>query len=438
MAVLSPAPPELRGLLAAAKAAPDDDAPRLVVADWLEEHGGEVARDLAEMIRAQCTLLNLFAAAASPARPGAVRRLLVACEHVQGRGGAPWLRAGGAPDAPELDALHRQTLHLAFGRLAELLRPLGPLGPHQWPRGLARADLYPEALGDGDAYADSLAGQMLGGLRLMRGWEGAEDRLAGARLLGGLIALDLSDLEYRHVPGPALLASPHLAGLRRLNADCRALGDEALAAILRAAPWRLTELSLSHNNLTATGVRALARSPALAGLTSLNLGESRIGVNGARALARAPFLGKLQVLNLAGCGLGPQGLRELLGAGGYRGPAALDLSRCRLGREGVEVLLRAPGLENLVALSLAHNGLDRRAFELLGASPRLAKLLLLDVSARGGEAAAGEELTASPHLGGLLWGRRADNGEWARRETTAVEAGVVYVLRGLLTEAPPF
>ncbi|MHB1424636.1 MAG: TIGR02996 domain-containing protein [Gemmataceae bacterium] len=37
---------------------PDDDAPRLIFADWLEEQGdaGSVAR--AEFIRAQCALTN--------------------------------------------------------------------------------------------------------------------------------------------------------------------------------------------------------------------------------------------------------------------------------------------------------------------------------------------------------------------------------------------
>jgi uncharacterized protein (TIGR02996 family) len=40
-------------LLRAIVAAPDDDAPRLVYADWLDEHG-EAAR--AEFIRLQCKL----------------------------------------------------------------------------------------------------------------------------------------------------------------------------------------------------------------------------------------------------------------------------------------------------------------------------------------------------------------------------------------------
>jgi uncharacterized protein (TIGR02996 family) len=56
----TPARPELLALLANVLARPED-APRLVLADWLEEHGSpeEVAR--AELIRLQC--------AASPGAP---------------------------------------------------------------------------------------------------------------------------------------------------------------------------------------------------------------------------------------------------------------------------------------------------------------------------------------------------------------------------------
>src|SRR3954447_12536788 len=41
---------ELVGLLAACKDAPDDDAPRLILADWLEEHG---EADRARFVRLQ-------------------------------------------------------------------------------------------------------------------------------------------------------------------------------------------------------------------------------------------------------------------------------------------------------------------------------------------------------------------------------------------------
>jgi uncharacterized protein (TIGR02996 family) len=49
-----------RSFLQAMIAAPEDDTPRLVYADWLEEHGqGEADRDRAEFIRAQCELARL-------------------------------------------------------------------------------------------------------------------------------------------------------------------------------------------------------------------------------------------------------------------------------------------------------------------------------------------------------------------------------------------
>src|SRR5262245_39832565 len=44
---------ELRRLLEAAKADHYDDGPRLALADWLEEHGGEADRARAEVIRLQ-------------------------------------------------------------------------------------------------------------------------------------------------------------------------------------------------------------------------------------------------------------------------------------------------------------------------------------------------------------------------------------------------
>ena len=43
--------PEYRQLVNAVRAAPDDDLPRLVLADWLEEHD---APEWAEFIRVHC------------------------------------------------------------------------------------------------------------------------------------------------------------------------------------------------------------------------------------------------------------------------------------------------------------------------------------------------------------------------------------------------
>jgi uncharacterized protein (TIGR02996 family) len=38
---------------------PDDDAPRLVFADWLQEHGGPAGAARAELVRVQCEAARL-------------------------------------------------------------------------------------------------------------------------------------------------------------------------------------------------------------------------------------------------------------------------------------------------------------------------------------------------------------------------------------------
>src|SRR5436189_1203112 len=50
--------PEEAGFLADIIAHPADNAPRLIYADWLEEHGDEAGRARAEFIREQIRLAN--------------------------------------------------------------------------------------------------------------------------------------------------------------------------------------------------------------------------------------------------------------------------------------------------------------------------------------------------------------------------------------------
>ena len=45
--------------LQAIREAPNDDAPRLIYADWLEEQGGAARKARADFIRAQCRLAQL-------------------------------------------------------------------------------------------------------------------------------------------------------------------------------------------------------------------------------------------------------------------------------------------------------------------------------------------------------------------------------------------
>src|SRR3954452_11321039 len=76
--------PALRSLLAAAKAEPHGDAPRLVLADWLDDHG--------EPERAEFVRLQLALAPGAPALDAEHRRELERrCRELLGRHGGCWL-----------------------------------------------------------------------------------------------------------------------------------------------------------------------------------------------------------------------------------------------------------------------------------------------------------------------------------------------------------
>src|SRR5262245_39892226 len=93
---------------------PEDDAPRLVYADWLDDHG---EADRAELIRAQCRV-NALAGEAGWLRDEAYRDEWL--RHPGSRGG--WLErlsfAVGPPPCPEELALRRRAADLiaAHGR----------------------------------------------------------------------------------------------------------------------------------------------------------------------------------------------------------------------------------------------------------------------------------------------------------------------------------
>ncbi|HEY1066638.1 MAG TPA: TIGR02996 domain-containing protein, partial [Pirellulales bacterium] len=59
--------PSAQPFLDAIRAAPEDDAPRLIYADWLDEQGDESSRDRAAFIRAQCAAGSLWQTSPAPA-----------------------------------------------------------------------------------------------------------------------------------------------------------------------------------------------------------------------------------------------------------------------------------------------------------------------------------------------------------------------------------
>jgi uncharacterized protein (TIGR02996 family) len=228
---------------------PDDDLPRLVYADWLDEHG-DPAR--AEFIRVQCELAR---APTDPPR----RTELLAREH-------------------ELRTAH------AHVWLAEW----------QGLRGVAWGNFE---RGFVDTFHVGAVSEFV---------------LSSEQALRAVPVCRLSLRSARTSDLRTLVSSPVMAYLPALSVDGCNFGN-AGAEVLAAAPAArsLRRLSLTRDQIGDRGTQALAESPHLAGLQSLDLVGNRIGDTGAEALAAATGWDHLTHLDVAENPIGREGMAVL-------------------------------------------------------------------------------------------------------------------------------
>jgi uncharacterized protein (TIGR02996 family) len=315
-----PGRPELLALLQAAKDSPGDDLPRLVLADWLDDHGDP---DRAEFVRVQVERArvaeNDTRRAGLEARERALRE----------RHEAGWM--GPVHELTEASAFHRGLLHVEIR-----------------PRELFSRAVSAWLSGESSAWAERLTVYQLTA-------KGA-GRLAGLPFLANLTALSVSGSL-----GPegtrSLLGSPHLTQLRELDLGSAGVGAAGTRAL---ASWpglaRLTALSLSGNSVGDAGARALAESPHLARLAALKLAANQITQAGARALAASPHLAGLRRLDLGNNYLLDAGVAALAGSPHLANLTHLSLWFTAVGSSGAAALARSPHLGNLVELDLTANG----------------------------------------------------------------------------------
>src|SRR5262249_2881948 len=194
--------------------------------------------------------------------------------------------------------------------------------------------------------ARALAGSpALGGLRVLRlggnqiGLEGAE-ALAASPAVAGLAVLGLTrnDLGPRAAEGPA--NSGHLGGARDLGLREHRTLDTGPAALARSPVLRLSGLGLAHADPGPEGMRALARSPGMAGLAFLDLfDDNEVGDAGLRVLAGSAHMSGLRGLGLYAVRGSAAGVRALASSPHPGHPGALALSHTRLD----EAAARGPG-----------------------------------------------------------------------------------------------
>src|SRR5262249_43160594 len=286
--------PELLAMLRNIKDDPEEAAPRLALAVWLQERGdprGEFIRAQVEATR----LLNQEDPWYASMRWDKAPSMEVGYALQWGEGATPEARARW-DRAIALLARHGASWPGPF---------TGPGGRAKFRRGLLRVELplraflarHRQALVGTEAWAwvEALAVQF--GDHHRAAEEAA--RVAAAPALAEVAFLDL----YQCHVGPggirALVASPYLGGLRWLNLESNSLGADGAAAVA-ACPGLagLTSLSLKNNGLGDAGVAAVAESPHLRRLRTLDLGTNGATPRGAKALARSPLPAGLTNLGL--------------------------------------------------------------------------------------------------------------------------------------------
>jgi uncharacterized protein (TIGR02996 family) len=180
-----------------------------------------------------------------------------------------------------------------------------------------------------------------------------------------LSCLHLSGNRLSHEAIAVLAESRLLGQLETLHLDYNILGD---AGAISIRDWpslpRLKRLSLRRNQFFAGGMQALAEAPALRGLISLNLFDNISCDAGAIALAAGDWP-CLRALNLRFNGIGDLGVRAIAQAKSLGHLTHLDLTTNRITAAGGRALAESSALANLSRLDLLRNDLDEKAHQRL-------------------------------------------------------------------------
>lgn len=331
-----------QSFLTAILATPDDDTPRLVFADWLDERGTADDKARAALIRAQCQAEYL------PPDSKECKRLTREAKAIVKANEKRWLKEVRAAKLGSDWTFRRGFLHslsmspTTFVKRGDDLFRLAPT---------VRAVRFPNAANE-------------------------VKELAKSPFLARLASVDLTRMctcgycaigdELRN-----LFESKHTQNLRYLNVSRDRIDADGIAALTRSANLaNLTSLDLSDNPLDATGVAALAKSKHLGRLTTLvlsrvNLPPTLGGAAAFNAFTQVKHFKALTRLELSGNALNAVQAAALVAAPFFPQLTHLDLSSNRITERGARALADAES--KLESLDVRGNNLGVRAIMALQA-----------------------------------------------------------------------
>jgi uncharacterized protein (TIGR02996 family) len=434
-------------LLAAVCEAPDDDAPRLVYADWLEEHGDAKDQAHAELIRVQIELTRLplddDRRAELRAREERVRHKHALVERMGFPRWCGWETVRGFPEMlrhpnqkwqlsePDLEIMARMVDRLPIRGIAAELTPEGLERITNWPT-LARLTCLETTLGFeshstevfGPAVSSLAQSANAANLRRLRlgAWQyDARSLHRVATFLPRLTDLQLGrhDREVVFFAFPPVSHLPLGKRLERLDLSWFDVDPYEVREFLLRSP--LLELHFgafpqSEEVVTSIGVGPLLGAAGLSGLRLLDVTGEDHGFdvdelpypNDHRAVSHltelltSSQLAGLEQLSLRGIMLGDDGARALASGPMARNLVRLRLDLCGLTGEGLRALRPLLAEGRIRSLSLEHNVFDDKDARDLASWPELARLHELSLGyfnhvGDDGRKALGESPHRHPH-----------------------------------------
>ncbi len=238
------------GLLRAIAANPDDDTPRLVYADWLQENAGEIpGRKRLEMNR-MAEFIRQEVAAARESDEDQQRRCQDRADHLfrlhHSRWTSPFRRTGGELEFRR-GFLHRMvTLHYPHPEVEELVERIISIPQFA---GIRELNLYNYPISDSHLGAIAVAPY----LASINSFRSCSEGIGNDGVRG-------------------LVASPLAHQMRELSIPYAHITDIGLDAILNSM-HQLRILDISFSNLTSRSVEVMANSTDLASLDNLTISD---------------------------------------------------------------------------------------------------------------------------------------------------------------------
>ncbi len=204
--------------------------------------------------------------------------------------------------------------------------------------------------------------------------------LASSSSLRNLQSLDLTFHDLGLHGTQHLTRSTTLQNLETLCLDLNDLGDDGVKELAVADNFTsLASLSVRDNGISLEGIHALISGPRAQGLRSLRLTDNDLGPDAGTVFAKTTCFGRLEYLYLANCSLGDKGFSDLLEFNRLPQLRSLNVDRNSIGPSFFGVFRAAPAIAHISAMS---NGIsdDNAHHMLAGTGNHSSELRSLNLS----------------------------------------------------------